>query len=193
MEHLALRGVPQLVVGLGALQLRARVGDGPLVMRMLAEGAMRPVRRALNRVIQRIEMHEVDGQLAPGDELIEEVVFRRARSFRSLDRQRDRVRPDVSEVQIRRQPAGAVQFRLAVALWVMGQLMSHEVVQQTKRLAGSSAKGIHGRNRAVEALPVFGEIERAIVRQRVQATRLLPLDLCASDWLAQRGTPSAGA
>jgi hypothetical protein len=74
-------------------------------------------------------MREIDGQLAPGDELIEEVVFRGARSFRFFNGQRDRVRPDMSEVQIGREPAGTVQFRLAVPLRVVGQFVSYEVVQ----------------------------------------------------------------
>ena len=121
------------------------------------------------------------------------VVFRRARRFGLLDRQRDGVRADVPEVQIGREPAGAVDFRLAVALGIVRQLVRDEVVQQLQRFARSAAKRIDRRNRAIELLPAFGDIERAIVGQRLQTARLLPFDFGFRIRSAASETPPAVA
>ena len=47
MQHLLLRGIPQIIVGLGIFQLLAGVSDRTLVVRMLGQRAMRPIGRAL--------------------------------------------------------------------------------------------------------------------------------------------------
>ena len=121
-------------------------------------------------------MHEVDGQLAPGDE-----AGRGSRLWRPAEpspsaRRADGVRTDVSEVQIRREAAGAVDLRLAVVLGIVRQLALHELVEQTQRFAGAAAKGIDRLHGAIEVLPAFGDVEGAVVGQRLQAARLLPFD-----------------
>jgi hypothetical protein len=102
---------------------------------------MGPVGCAFDGVIQRIEVHKVDGQLSPGDELIEKVVLDLAWHFGLLHRQRDGLWPDVSEVQVRRQSAGTIELRLAVALGIVGQLAGHKFAQQCQSSVGPAVKG----------------------------------------------------
>ena len=101
---------------------------------------MRPVGRALDRVVQGIEVYEVDRQLAPGDELIQKIVFGGARRAALFYGERDGVRSDMSEVQIGRETAGAVDFWLAVPLGIMRQLVRYEVIEQLQSFRRSAAK-----------------------------------------------------
>ena len=60
VDHLHLRSVPELVIGLAALHLRERVLRIALVSRMFVKGLLRPGLGALDGVVVRHVLDEVD-------------------------------------------------------------------------------------------------------------------------------------
>ena len=72
-----------LVVGLGKFKLLARVENRPPIGGVRGQRLVRPVGRALDGVVEQIEVYEVDGQLAPGQKLVEVVI---TEEWNDLDR-----------------------------------------------------------------------------------------------------------
>ena len=128
VKHLLLGGVPQVVVRLCALQLLARIHYRPLIMGMLSQRSMGPVGCALYRVVERIVVNEINRQFAPGYKLIQKIIFGCAWCMALLDCQSNRMWANMSEVKIRREPAGSIDFRLTVSFGIVRQLMPDEVV-----------------------------------------------------------------
>ncbi len=122
-QHLELGGVPQIVVGLGILELGQLVENLALVTVMLGDGDAGPGVGAARIVVVRLIADEVNRELAPGDEFVEKAVAGRLEVgvlFGSgVHRESNGERTDVAEVEIGRELGGAVEFRV-VAVAVVG-------------------------------------------------------------------------
>ena len=59
MHHLLLRSIPELIVGLGTLELFERVDIRALVGGVKLEGVLRPLRTPFERVVQAVVVTEV--------------------------------------------------------------------------------------------------------------------------------------
>ena len=106
-HHLALGGVPVGVVGGGGLQLGAGVQILVMVVLVLTQGLLRPVRQHGKAVVVRVVPAEVETQLAPHDQFLQ--VGGRAGAAVRLHRQRHLKRRNVPIMQVRREPRGAVE------------------------------------------------------------------------------------
>lgn len=70
-------------MGLGKFKLLARAENRPPIGGVRGQRLVRPVGRALDGVVEQIEVYEVDGQLAPGQKLVEVVI---TEEWNDLDR-----------------------------------------------------------------------------------------------------------
>src|SRR5579862_3629132 len=100
---------------------------------MLRQRPVRPCLSTFKTVVVGIETYEVDGKLAPSDELVQEGYFVGLGRIRFLDGQRDCHRTDVAEVQVGGEPAGVVNFRLVAPGFVAVQLVLDETAKLVKR------------------------------------------------------------
>ena len=105
---------------------------------MLRQGTLRPRLQTLHGIVGGIKAHEIDGQLAPDDYLLEKCFFRRGGRVAALHRERNRERAEMPEVEIRRKPAGAVLFRMVPGLGIAGQAPAHEFAQYPQTLPAST-------------------------------------------------------
>jgi len=94
----------------------------------------------LEIVIIRIESHQVDGQLAPGNELVQECFLILVGSVGFLYGQRDGKRTDMSEMQIGREPAGSDHLRPIAFDAISTQAVRDEFFQKPERFVGAAAK-----------------------------------------------------
>ncbi len=78
VDHLPLRRIPQLVVGLAAFQLLETVAGWARVAGMLHQSFVRPRLGALPVVVVGIVPHKEDRQLPPADQLLKKPIARRA-------------------------------------------------------------------------------------------------------------------
>ena len=90
---------------------------------MFGQCFVRPGRRAFKVVIIGIETDKVDGEFAAHNQLLKKSVFRRFRRVSFLDGQGDGVRAEVSEMEIRREQAGGMKFRLVAIVFVACEMV----------------------------------------------------------------------
>src|SRR5208337_2189388 len=95
---------------------------------------------ALDGIVKRVEVHEVNGQLAPRQQLVNVVVFGSLWSLRCLYGVHHCMRSDVSEVQVRREARGTIDLGLAVILRIARQSLLYEFVEQAQRFRSAAAK-----------------------------------------------------
>jgi len=75
-HHLALGGVPEVVVGFSGFELLEGVAVGSRIGGVLDESLPRPRLGAFPAVVVLVVFDEEDGEFAPGDDLVEEAVAR---------------------------------------------------------------------------------------------------------------------
>ena len=78
------------------------------------------------------------GQLAPHDHLFEKRLLRPGGRVAALHRERNRERPQVPEVQIRRKPARAFLFRVVAGLGIVRQAPANEFPEHLQPLLAST-------------------------------------------------------
>src|SRR5579864_1476675 len=142
-----------------------------MIVRVLGQRAMSPGLSALETVVVRIEAHQVNGKLAPSDDLVQEGLLVCLGGIGPFYRESDGDWTDVAEVQIGRQATGVVDFRLVALGAVSAQFVVDEISQQAQGLASSPAPPRDRRDRAVER-PTLGDIH--IWLQGCDAGRLPP-------------------
>ena len=149
-DELALRGVPQRLVGLGALELLQRIDRLALVVHMLSHRRENPRRQRVQRAEARVPRAEVERELAPGDELVEELLDRLTRSGRDR-RARDLGRAHLAEVQVRREPARAVRVGgLGAARLVVRERLGAEPFETRERGRATARDRGDARDRVID-------------------------------------------
>ena len=93
----------------GAFELLLRIDVRPRITRMLGKRAVCPVLSTFEIVIIRVVGNEVDCQLAPDEQFVDERFLIGFGRICVANGERDCERTDVPEVQIRRKAAGSVE------------------------------------------------------------------------------------
>src|SRR5208337_385501 len=116
---------------------------------MLADRARCPRLDARERFEAWIVAHEIYRQLAPHDKLLEKDVAVAHRGSGVTNSERHSMRPNLSEVKIRGEPAGAVELGAVAVAGVIAETFADEPPQDTQGLIRAPAKD-RGTHRSVE-------------------------------------------
>ena len=164
-HHLFLRRVPERVMGFGIFQLRFAVNISPLILGMNPQRSVGPRLARIEAVVAAIVTDEIDRQLATHDELFEKrlAIFRRRIGM--FHGQRHFVGADLSEVQIGRKLAGAVD----VGMIALGGIARKSRAEESDNVSfaaaarhSTRADGIaNGLRNCGKSAWIFGRIVRA--------------------------------
>ena len=135
---------------------------------MLSQALVRPGRAGFKVVIVRVESDKINRQFTTDNQLFQISLLCRLGGVGFLDSQRDRVRANVTEVQIGGQAAGAIALWLVAIDRIICQIIPDKTLQPLERLICSAGDAPDRRNRAVE-LPSLCDVN--IGCQRSQAAR----------------------
>ncbi len=117
--------VPEGVVRVGGLELMQCVEVLALVSSMFGDSLLRPGFGAGGGVVVGRVAYEVDGELAPDDQLVEVAVSRGAEGWVGFgcgfDCERDGERADVAEVKVGREAGGSVDLGVVAFVVVGGE------------------------------------------------------------------------
>ena len=141
-------------MGLGALKLFKRVAEGAVIAGMFYERLMSPGFGTLPVVVVAVVFNEQNRKLAPGDYLVEKAI---ARGLRNLalgkgifDCERDGDGADVAEVKIRREAAGAFDFRMIAFIYIVFQPVAYEFLEVLESGMSSASERVDGLDGAIE-------------------------------------------
>src|SRR5271165_2248460 len=129
-------------MSLGVRKLLFRVVVRARVASVLPYRAMRPWLDAREPSKAGIVAHEIDGQLAPYDQLFEKRIAIASRCRRTSNRKRNGMRSDLAEVEIRRESAGPIDFGLVAMVGVVAQTVANKSTQGGQGCICAAAK--HG-------------------------------------------------
>src|ERR1700683_4962324 len=101
---------------------------------------MRPGLDAREPFKARIVAHEIDGQLAPYDQLFEKRIAIASRRRRTSNRECNGMRSDLAEVEIRRESAGPIDFGLVTVGCVVAQMVPKKSTQGAQGSICSATK-----------------------------------------------------
>jgi len=128
-DHLSLCGIPKRVVGLGVRELLFRVDMCAPIAGMLTEGAPRPRLDAREGPEARIVADKINRKLAPHDHFFKKRVTVAGGCRRGTDRERDCMRSDLTEMKVRREPAGRINFRMVAIDRIASQTVANKSTQ----------------------------------------------------------------
>jgi len=103
-----------------------------------------------------------DREFAPADDLIEKSLLRFRRNFGffgcGFDGMGDGERADVAEVEVRRKPAGSVQFGMVAVLFIVKKSVVDEGAEHFEGGMGSAGEGVDGTDGAVELMEACRDV-----------------------------------
>src|SRR5271155_1579850 len=92
---------------------------------------------------------EGGGEFTPHDEFFEKGTARSFGGVTGMRGERDRMRSNLAEMQIRRQMAGGVEFGCIAAFGILRKALAHKTFQVRKRDSGTAGKMIGLGDRAI--------------------------------------------
>src|SRR6202789_3984783 len=171
VDHLELRGVPEIVVRAALLHFFEGVERGARVTGMLAEGFGGPVGGAVKGIVIGNEFDEVYGELAPADELAEEDFTGSSGGFAllycALCGEGNSDGADVAEVQVWREATGAVELGMVAFFRIRVKQAGDEVFKAAKSGVRSACEGVDRLDGAVEACPALCNVALEIVAEEI--------------------------
>src|SRR5579885_2070317 len=160
-------------MGFRSFELCGRVAILPTIARVLLQRAERPRLARLEPIIVAIVAHEIDRELAAHDQLLQKRGSDGARRFGFADRKRHRMGPEMAEMQVRRQAAGAVEFGMIAAVWVVIKAKAYKAAQAGEPLSGAAVEAAYRPDCAIDLQLPW---KRRCAVHPVQSSRRAPRD-----------------